>query len=108
MFIVVRRQRFRKNNRNVGEKEVNNLKSAIMEREKILEKLLPIIQRTTFNKEITHLNEEDDFKNTLCMDSLDMTSLAIRCEQEFNVVFEGEELKIKKVGELIDFIQGLS
>ncbi len=79
-----------------------------MEREKILEKLLPIIQRTTFNKEITHLNEEDDFKNTLCMDSLDMTSLAIRCEQEFNVVFEGEELKIKKVGELIDFIQGLS
>lgn len=78
-----------------------------MERKEILEKLLKIIHRATFKDDIDHLNEEDDFKDTLGMDSLDMTSIAIRCEKEFDVVFNGEELKIRKVGDLIDFIQGL-
>lgn len=78
-----------------------------MERKEILEKLVPIIRRT-FRKEIVHLDEEDDFKNSLSMDSLDMTLIAMRCEKEFGVVFNGEELKIKKVSDLIDFIQGLN
>lgn len=79
-----------------------------MERREILEKLVLIIRRATFKDDIDHLNEEDDFKDTLGMDSLDMTSIAMRCEKEFKIVFNGEELKIRKVGELVDFIQGLN
>lgn len=79
-----------------------------MERKQILEKLVLIIRRAAFRADIVRLDEEDDFKDTLGLDSLDMTAIAMRCEKEFGVVFSGEELKIRKVGELADFIQGIN
>ncbi len=77
-----------------------------MERREILEKLVLIVRRVTLKDGLEHLNEEDDFQETFGMDSLDMMLMAIRCEKEFKVVFSGEEFKIKKVGDLVDFIQG--
>lgn len=76
-----------------------------MERREILGKLILIIRRITLKDDIEHLNEEDDFKETFGMDSLDMTLLAIRCEKEFKIVFTEEMFGIKKVGDLVDFIQ---
>lgn len=77
-----------------------------MERKDVLDRLLPIVRRTVRSK-IQEIHEEDDFRDVLGFDSLDMTLIAIRCEKEFNVVFNGEELQIKKVGDLVDFIQGI-
>ncbi|MBS4773199.1 MAG: acyl carrier protein [Proteobacteria bacterium] len=79
-----------------------------MERKEIVEKLVLIIRRAAFRADVVCLSEEDDFKDTLGLDSLDMTAIAMRCEKEFGICFNGEELKIRKVGDLVDFIQGLN
>ncbi len=76
-----------------------------MERKEVLDKLLPIVRRTSRGK-IQEIHEEDNFRDVLGFDSLDMTIIAIRCETVFGISFNGEEQSFYTVEQLVDFILG--
>lgn len=55
---------------------------------------------------IDHYKEEDNFREDLGCDSLDMIEVIMECEREFNIVIPDSAFdSIKTIQDLIDYIK---
>ena len=76
-----------------------------MEREEIKKKLIPLIERITWENDI---KEESQFNYDLGFDSLDAVDLIIDTEREFGISIPDEKAeKVKTVKDAIDLIESL-
>ena len=76
-----------------------------MEREEIKKKLIPLIERITWENDI---KEEHQFNSDLGFDSLDAVDLIIDTEREFGISIPDEQAeKVKTVKDAIDLIESL-
>ena len=76
-----------------------------MDREEIEKKLIPLIERITWENDI---KEESQFNYDLGFDSLDAVDLIIDTEREFNISIPDEQAeKVKTVKDAIDLIESL-
>ena len=76
-----------------------------MDREEIKKKLIPLIERITWENEI---KEESQFNYDLGFDSLDAVDLIIDTEREFGISIPDEQAeKVKTVKDAIDLIESL-
>ena len=76
-----------------------------MEREEIKKKLIPLIERITWESDI---KEESQFNYDLGFDSLDAVDLIIDTEREFGISIPDEQAeKVKTVKDAIDLIESL-
>ena len=76
-----------------------------MEREEIKKKLIPLIERITWENDI---KDESQFNYDLGFDSLDAVDLIIDTEREFNISIPDEQAeKVKTVKDAIDLIESL-
>ena len=76
-----------------------------MDREEIKKKLIPLIERITWENDI---KEESQFNYDLGFDSLDAVDLIIDTEREFNISIPDEQAeKVKTVKDAIDLIESL-
>ena len=76
-----------------------------MDREEIKKKLIPLIERITWESDI---KEESQFNYDLGFDSLDAVDLIIDTEREFNISIPDERAeKVKTVKDAIDLIESL-
>ena len=76
-----------------------------MEREEIKKKLIPLIERITWENDI---KDESQFNYDLGFDSLDAVDLIIDTEREFDISIPDEQAeKVKTVKDAIDLIESL-
>ena len=76
-----------------------------MGREEIKKKLIPLIERITWENDI---KEESQFNYDLGFDSLDAVDLIIDTEREFGISIPDERAeKVKTVKDAIDLIESL-
>lgn len=76
-----------------------------MDREEIKKKLIPLIERITWENDI---KEESQFNYDLGFDSLDAVDLIIDTEREFGISIPDEQAeKVKNVKDAIDLIESL-
>ena len=76
-----------------------------MDREEIKKKLIPLIERITWENDI---KEESQFNYDLGFDSLDAVDLIIDTEREFGISIPDERAeKVKTVKDAIDLIESL-
>ena len=76
-----------------------------MDREEIKKKLIPLIERITWENDI---KDESQFNYDLGFDSLDAVDLIIDTEREFNISIPDEQAeKVKTVKDAIDLIESL-
>ena len=76
-----------------------------MDREEIKKKLIPLIERITWENDI---KEESQFNYDLGFDSLDAVDLIIDAEREFGISIPDEQAeKVKTVKDAIDLIESL-
>ena len=76
-----------------------------MEREEIKKKLIPLIERITWENDI---KDESQFNYDLGFDSLDAVDLIIDTEREFGISIPDEQAeKVKTVKDAIDLIESL-
>lgn len=76
-----------------------------MDREEIKKKLIPLIERITWENDI---KEESQFNYDLGFDSLDAVDLIIDTEREFGISIPDEQAeKVKTVKDAIDLIESL-
>ena len=76
-----------------------------MDREEIKKKLIPLIERITWENDI---KDESQFNYDLGFDSLDAVDLTIDVERAFNISIEDEQAeKVKTVKDAIDLIESL-
>ena len=76
-----------------------------MDREEIKKKLIPLIERITWENDI---KEESQFNYDLGFDSLDAVDLIIDTEREFGISIPDEKAeKVKTVKDAIDLIESL-
>ena len=76
-----------------------------MDREEIKKKLIPLIERITWENDI---KDESQFNYDLGFDSLDAVDLIIDTEREFGVSIPDEQAeKVKTVKDAIDLIESL-
>ena len=78
---------------------------ATMDREVIKKKLIPLIERITWENDI---KDESQFNYDLGFDSLDAVDLIIDTEREFGISIPDEQAeKVKTVKDAIDLIESL-
>lgn len=76
-----------------------------MDREEIKKKLIPLIERITWENDI---KDESQFNYDLGFDSLDAVDLIIDTEREFGISIPDEQAeKVKTVKDAIDLIESL-
>lgn len=76
-----------------------------MDREEIKKKLIPLIERITWENDI---KDESQFNYDLGFDSLDAVDLIIDTEREFDISIPDEQAeKVKTVKDAIDLIESL-
>ena len=76
-----------------------------MEREEIKKKLIPLIERITWENDI---KDESQFNYDLGFDSLDAVDLIIDTERTFGISIPDEQAeKVKTVKDAIDLIESL-
>lgn len=76
-----------------------------MDREEIKKKLIPLIERITWENDI---KDESQFNYDLGFDSLDAVDLIIDTECEFGISIPDEQAeKVKTVKDAIDLIESL-
>ena len=76
-----------------------------MDREEIKKKLIPLIERITWENDI---KDESQFNYDLGFDSLDAVDLIIDTEREFGISIPDEQSeKVKTVKDAIDLIESL-
>ena len=76
-----------------------------MDREEIKKKLIPLIERITWENDI---KDESQFNYDLGFDSLDAVDLIIDAEREFGISIPDEQAeKVKTVKDAIDLIESL-
>ena len=76
-----------------------------MNREEIKKKLIPLIERITWENDI---KDESQFNYDLGFDSLDAVDLIIDTEREFDISIPDEQAeKVKTVKDAIDLIESL-
>ena len=76
-----------------------------MDREVIKKKLIPLIERITWENDI---KDESQFNYDLGFDSLDAVDLIIDTEREFGISIPDEQAeKVKTVKDAIDLIESL-
>lgn len=76
-----------------------------MNREEIKKKLIPLIERITWENDI---KDESQFNYDLGFDSLDAVDLIIDTEREFGISIPDEQAeKVKTVKDAIDLIESL-
>lgn len=76
-----------------------------MDREEIKKKLIPLIERITWENNI---KDESQFNYDLGFDSLDAVDLIIDTEREFGISIPDEQAeKVKTVKDAIDLIESL-
>ena len=76
-----------------------------MDREEIKKKLIPLIERITWENDI---KEESQFNYDLGFNSLDAVDLIIDTEREFGISIPDEQAeKVKTVKDAIDLIESL-
>lgn len=76
-----------------------------MDREEIKKKLIPLIERITWENDI---KDESQFNYDLGFDSLDAVDLIIDTEREFGISIPDERAeKVKTVKDAIDLIESL-
>ena len=76
-----------------------------MEREEIKKKLIPLIERITWENDI---KDESQFNYDLGFDSLDAVDLIIDTEREFGISIPAERAeKVQTVKDAIDLIESL-
>ena len=76
-----------------------------MDREEIKKKLIPLVERITWENNI---KDESQFNYDLGFDSLDAVDLIIDTEREFGISIPDEQAeKVKTVKDAIDLIESL-
>ena len=76
-----------------------------MDREEIKKKLIPLVERITWENDI---KDESQFNYDLGFDSLDAVDLIIDTEREFGISIPDEQdEKVKTVKDAIDLIESL-
>ena len=76
-----------------------------MDREEIKKKLIPLVERITWENDI---KDESQFNYDLGFDSLDAVDLIIDTEREFGLSIPDEQAeKVKTVKDAIDLIESL-
>ena len=74
-----------------------------MDRQKIKEKVISLIEHRT---EVKDISENSRFKDDLIFDSLDEIEITMDFEEEFGIAINDEEIsRIYTVGEAIDFLE---
>jgi acyl carrier protein len=77
----------------------------MVSREKLRQILLQLFEEE-MGEEPASLNDDQDLRESLGLDSVDVVGLVMRIEREFHVRLSTEELStIKQVGDLLDLME---